>query len=483
MLRNKKIIISGALLTALVFFVSGTYLVRPLWFDEALTIQNFALLDSVKSIYLNYVIPNNQLLYTMMLHCWIKLYQGFTGIDEWMRLLSLALAAVTMLYTFRRFRTAFGSGVMAVILITFCCAPPFLLHATALRGYMAGACFTMLALGAALDYTASGKLFPWIRYFLFSCCSLAVLPSDMLALGAVFLYALPGCGRSFWKNKRFYFLALTPFAAGALFYLPIFPQLIQAAKVGSNESWNDLRGVLQAVYLPQLFTFAMLLLPASAVLLCFKRPKFNFLRTCRAGIWLLPLIPILLFPAPPFPRVFFPLFPIFALLTAAGVRDFTALFCRLKKRFHKKAWIGGLLILAVTWCCIQQHQDIKMLFSGSCGGSGRDDFYSPYYLRLSHMPDVTARMAAVNDTVRRGKAFYMSFNADPWPLMFYLRLNGITEAEFLFDGPRGVVRELPEGTTVILKTGEPISHVQERFKGNWNFLFKNDNHQVWSFRP
>ena len=62
-LHNKKSIISGVLLCTLVFFVSGTYLVRPLWFDEALTVQNFALLDSVQSIYLNYVIPNNQLLY------------------------------------------------------------------------------------------------------------------------------------------------------------------------------------------------------------------------------------------------------------------------------------------------------------------------------------------------------------------------------------------------------------------------------------
>ena len=150
MFRTRSLIY-GILLCTLVFFSAGTYLVRPLWFDEALTVQNFALLDSVESIYFNYVIPNNQILYTVMLHYWIKLYCGLGGIDEWMRLLSLLLAGVTMLYTYRRFRVTFGSGVMAVILITFCCAPPFLLHATALRGYMAGACFTVLALGAALD--------------------------------------------------------------------------------------------------------------------------------------------------------------------------------------------------------------------------------------------------------------------------------------------------------------------------------------------
>jgi hypothetical protein len=270
----------------------------------------------------------------MLLHFWIKLYSGMCAVDDWMRLLTLLLAGVTLIFTFRRFRVSFGSGVMAAVLITFCCAPPFLLHATALRGYMAGCCFSMLALGAALDSVALGKLSAWVRYFFFSLCSVAVLPSDLLPLGAVVLYALPGCGCCFWKNKRFYLLCLIPFGALLLFYLPIFPQLIQVAKVGSNESWKDLPGVLQAVYLPQLFTFAMLLLPASAALLFIRRPHFNMRRTFRLGIWLLPLIPLLLFPAPPFPRVFFPLFPFFALLTAAGVRDFTAIFCRLRRRFR-----------------------------------------------------------------------------------------------------------------------------------------------------
>lgn len=480
MFRSRSLIY-GILLCTLVFFAAGTYLVRPLWFDEALTVQNFALLDSIESIYFNYVIPNNQLLYTMLLHFWIKLYSGPGGIDDWMRLLSLLFGGITLLYMFRRFRVTFGSGVMAVTLITFCCAPPFLLHATALRGYMPGACFTVFALGAALDYAGCGKFRHLLRYFFFSLCSVAVLPSDLLALGGVCLYTLPLCGTSFWKNKRFYFLVLTPFAALLLFYLPIFPQLLQVIRVGSNESWKNLTGVLQAVYLPQLITFAMLILPASALLNTFRRKRFNWFRSCRAGIWLLPLVPILLFPAPPFPRVFFPLFPLFALLAASGLRDFTAIYCRLKKRFNKKSWIGGMLILSVTWCCIQQQQELKDLFSARCGGAGRDDFYSPYYMRNSHLPDATARMISRNERLRQAQAFYFTFNSDPWPLMFYLRLNGISQTQFLFDGPRGPVAELPVGTGVILKSDEDQSLLARRFRGNWKLLFKNDNHQVWSY--
>ena len=191
MRHTSRSLVYGILLCTLVFFAAGSYLVRPLWFDEALTVQNFALLESLQSIYFNYVIPNNQLLYTMLLHGWIKLYCGLGGIDDWMRLLSLLLAGVTMLYTFRRFRVTFGSGVMTVVLLAFCCAPPFLLHATALRGYMAAACCTVFALGSALDYLVSGKFRHWGAYFFFCLCSVAVLPSDMLALGGVCLY--PRC--------------------------------------------------------------------------------------------------------------------------------------------------------------------------------------------------------------------------------------------------------------------------------------------------
>ena len=478
--NSKKNIISGILLCVLVFFAAGNYLLRPLWFDEALTVQNFALLDSLESIYFNYVIPNNQLLYTMMLHLWIKAAPPFCAFDDWMRLLSLLLGAVTMVYAYRRFRVPFGSGVMAAVLITFCCAPPFLLHGTALRGYMAGACFTLLALGAALDFTAKGNFSSWLRYFLFSLCSVAVLPSDMLALGGVVLYALPLCGKNFWKNKRFYLLGLTPFLGAALVYLPIFPQLLQVIKVGSNESWNAPGRVFMAVTLVTLFSFAMFLLPASAALLAFRRKGFNKRRFFRATIWLLPAIPIFLFPSPPFPRVFFPLFPLFALLVAAGVRDYTAIYCRLKKRFNKRSWIAGLLILALSWCCVQQQSEIKLLFSKFCGDAGRDDFYFPYYLRSAHLPDTTAQQISAEPSLRDCRAFYFTFNADPWPLMFYLRLSG-KSCEFLFDGPRGMVQELPAHTVVILNATEDQTALARRFRGEWNFLFKNANHQVWSY--
>ena len=90
-------------------------------------------------------------------------------------------------------------------------------------------------------------------------------------------------------------------------------------------------------------------------------------------------------------------------------------------------------------------------------------------------------MAAVNETAAGASAIYMTFNSDPWPLMFYFHLNGIGSKEFLFDGPRGRVKELPENSVVILKGDESQEELAKRFAGKWNLLFRNDNHQVWSY--
>jgi hypothetical protein len=44
-----------------------------------------------------------------------------------------------------------------------------------------------------------------------------------------------------------------------------------------------------------------------------------------------------------------------------------------------------------------------------------------------------------------------------------------------------MVQELPAHTVVILNDTEDQTALARRFRGEWNFLFKNANHQVWSY--
>ena len=75
----RSFVISGkmekfALGILLFYFASSAreLLNRPLWFDEALTVLNFALLETPAKIYHSYIIPNNQIIHTIFLHWWIK---------------------------------------------------------------------------------------------------------------------------------------------------------------------------------------------------------------------------------------------------------------------------------------------------------------------------------------------------------------------------------------------------------------------------
>ena len=62
---------------------------RELWFDEALTLTNFMLPLKLEEIYFNYTIPNNQIVYTMLLKVWDRAYLGYIDIIAHWRLLSL----------------------------------------------------------------------------------------------------------------------------------------------------------------------------------------------------------------------------------------------------------------------------------------------------------------------------------------------------------------------------------------------------------
>lgn len=102
------------ILGAYMWFVRG-FLFRPLWFDEALTVLNFALAPNPAAIYLNYSIPNNQICYTFLLRLWIEFQPAFLDTTVWLRLLSVLLGAGTL------FRTLFACSAPGSATAGSCC--------------------------------------------------------------------------------------------------------------------------------------------------------------------------------------------------------------------------------------------------------------------------------------------------------------------------------------------------------------------------
>ena len=302
--RRLKKLLPPILILGAMFLFAPAYLNRDLWFDEALTFLDFAQRGSPLVIYRSYVIPNNQILYTIALHYWAQLLPP--GIDPvfWFRLLSFFSGIATLLLLYRLFRVRLAGGtILLPVLAAMAVSVPFLIYATALRGYMQSALFVVLALHTALNFAGKPD---WKRGFWYALASLgavATIPSNLAVLAGVVLYALPLFGWGFWKRRAFWILAAIPPAMFLLFYLPIFPSFLGCLRLG--EGWNSGWGALLAVLAAFVYSFAMLLLPGTGSLLALDRTGFKWVRAVRLLIWLIPLPMALLLKVAPFPRVFF----------------------------------------------------------------------------------------------------------------------------------------------------------------------------------
>ena len=431
------------------------YLSRQLWFDEALTVLNFACLDSPWRICRAYVIPNNHILFSIVLHCWLRLQPPGIALDLWLRLPSLFSAVGVLWYLGKRFRRMCGAFPLMIALTSLAVSPPFLVYATAVRGYMLGALFSAVAAGAAAEFAASARIRPFVKYFLASYAAVLTVPSDLAALAGAVLFALPICGSGFFRSRRFYVLVLTPVAAMAVAYLPIWRDFVRVSQLG--EGWHERWSSLAAVGLAAASAFGVLLLLIPVALgRIFARRRWRQL--WRAALWLLPVPAAFVFAVAPFPRVYFPLFPLFALTIALALRD---LVRRYRHRRHsgsiRLALAAGLAVLLLSlwpW----HLTPIRKMISPRVGGDLGDDFFYGYYLRGEHTP------FAVAEELRKLSpgTVYFSFLSDPWANMFY-HLTGDGRAQYLFDGPRGRVAELPVGAVAVLRRDEPVGALEERF--------------------
>ena len=464
---------------AALFYFAQAFLFRDLWFDEALTVLNFALSEPVSQIYFNYAIPNNQILYTFLLRLWIELQPA--GIDPtvWLRLLSLLLGGGTLAALYFLFKASMGGGtILLPVLTATAVSIPFLIYTTALRGYMLSALLVVFALHNALRFAGRADFASWCRYAIFSLLCVGTIPSNLAVMAGVVLYALPLCGIEFYRRRKFWILAATPVAMFLLFYLPIFPQFLAVTRLG--EGWHNGFQVLLALLAAFAYSYAMLLLPATGALLAFDRPHYNFLWSARAAIWLLPIPMALLLPVAPFPRVFFPFLPLFLLLLTSGIRDLTALNCRWQRRWNQPVWIIALTVVALLWGFAASWPELRLAFSRRNGGASADDYFFGYYLRPEHTPRETVRqLAELYPAGTIPPVVYLSFTADPWAIMFYGNLAGLTPQEYRFDGPRGRVESLPPGSLAILREDEPASVIEQRFRCRLALLFSNSNHGVY----
>ncbi|MBO5667834.1 MAG: hypothetical protein J6S43_01785 [Lentisphaeria bacterium] len=410
--------------------------------------MQFAVLPSVGEIYRNYTIPNNQIVHTFFIHWLLNL-----GISpEMMRLFPLICGGTMLFILWKKFARELGSLPLLTACTALVISPPFLLYASALRGYMLAALWVVCAGVCGRSYALGGRKRYLGGWFIFVLLSVGVMPSALAGVAAAGLYIAPYCGKKFWKNPRLYLLALAVPAAFVCFYGPISDKLLKAFAL--QEGWRNGAGAVAATAAAVAVTFFVPL--ASGIF--FHRPVWrNFPRTL---IWLLPLGGWLL-PVSPFPRVWFVLFPFFTLLSAGFLR-------RLPEKYLRVTAVAALFWGSV--CCLEFS---RRLLSPAVSAGGQDDFYAPRFVSERFRPSVTA--AEINRRFPFDYPVFVSFAADP-PGFRYYRMSVI------MDIPPGRIQSLPPGTVTVLAAEEEPGRWESHLQCKLVEIYRNGLHRVYIVR-
>ena len=436
---------------------------RPLWFDEALTVLNFALLETPAKIYHSYIIPNNQIIHTIFLHWWIK-YFSF----DFLRLFPFICGILTLVFLWQM-RRKNGNAATLLALIALAVSFPFALYGTALRGYMLAAMAVSGGVWMLSKYFDSGKAYFLAGWFGFSLLGIGTMPGTLAALAAAGLYATGFCNWQIFKKRKFYNAAVVPLLAMAIFYGPIFKNVLRCAALG--EGWHNGSAMLLALVMGIVFTFLPVIPAALAGAILRHRftPKiFHWL------IWLLPVPAAYIFKVAPFPRVFFPMFPIFALLIAGGINNFLALMRKKKGRKYAEKMFLVICFAAILWGALGPIESFRTKFSSlhPCPG-GQEDFIDCHFVKKSFTPRETA--AEFKKNFPAIPAVYATFASDPWALMYAFMETGVN-SRILFDGPAGKVPGIPP--VAIRHLTEDKRILEERFQCRFQEVFSTPNHSV-----
>lgn len=440
-------------------------LVRPLWYDEALTIMEFVGLDDPVAIYLNYSIPNNHIAYNLALLGWVRLTQAWLPIgDVSFRLFGLGLAVATLILMFWSWRRRVGSGVAMLVLGLLAVSPTFVLYAGAVRGYQLGWLAVLLAMVSGRRWRAGGSAWLGLGHFAAALLAVGVMPSNVLPLAAIALLPEGSLGRSECLRPRRLWLAFAPALALGLFYLPLAPKLMRALSL--PEGWTDagsaaahLYGAFGLMFLPLL----LLAIPALAGWLRARR-RWAFALACL--VLALPCLAILGRQPSPFPRVFYSFWPLWLFLLAMLLRFSQAVVRARWGRAWAQLLPGICLLPVLVWgwgiMATAGWWSVRLTPTG-----GQDDYFRPYFMTAAFRPHEAMERALVLSEGVPGSVF-IDAGADPFAIIYYGKLRrggGVSEDYWRFDHPghRWTFANPPATLFLMVRHGDQARALAERF--------------------
>lgn len=448
----------GGLLFAVALALAATWmlqlLVRPLWYDEALTVLEYLSLPSYWAIYTTYTLPNNHILYTLGLRAWVDV-TAWCDLDPVfnLRLFSLLLSGVTAWLFWRLCRRRLGLWPAYLATAAFTLSLPFGIYGTAVRGYMLAMLGGVLAVEAVLLLQAGRFRRGALLYLVAALLGIGSNPTHLLFFFAVSAGIFLGRVPTSWPRR--FGLAVLPLAA-LLFY------------VGAGRQFLDLRHTHEGYIAPWKFIWhlyagtwlawlPLTMAGAGGAVVAWRhgRPAGSGGRTPPRRPWqrwrhlelalpglAMPALLIALLRPSPLPRFFLVFLPLWLFVAGAGLRHLQA-WVRLRKRrapapAARMAWslaLPLLLALVLGWARAW-HDSAPQLTRVLTPAPMLDDLACPYYRRDFDPESVVAEVARLyRDNGDRMQVF-VAADADPPSLLFYSQLQGLPEKLWLYDIPR-----------------------------------------------
>ena len=398
---------------AAVFSASGLFF-RMLWFDEVLTV-NLLMKLPLRRIYFAYEIPNNHIVFTLLEKIWYSAVSAVAGFSYFFfRLVPLLCGGAAIVLLVRKMIRSCGLPAGVLVPGVFAVSSVFAMYATAVRGYMTGFLLTVLAMFCAEKVVKRGWFRDFLIYFFLTVLSVGTAPSNLAALAGVALYYFPlGFRRGGSGMRRLIFLCVSPVISLVVFYLPILNKFIGCIRLG--EGWPDTQGAIYAFYTGALFPFTgLLIFCAAGAFFLFRRvPKLRWNLLCGLFILLMPLAAYGVMKVPPFPRVFFPLLPVWLFLFAHSLNGFFHWF------HSRQSIIAAVLILQMLFCGMFFADRAVSAGNFLYGPDGRsDDYIAPYYARPSFEPNKLLEYLRRKYKEEGEFHVFAAFDSDPPSLAF-----------------------------------------------------------------
>lgn len=429
---------------------------RPVWFDEALSVMDFVMRPDIADIYWSYSIPNNHIVYNILLRLWIDLC-GSLPYAISLRLFSVLTASASLLLIIRMWNRRFCRETVLIACFCFAVSLPFAIYATAIRGYILSFLLIIAALEIALCYRDAGKPFHLIFFFLLAFLAVGITPTNLIAFAAIYILVLPSPNPKEIISDKTFFLGIIPLAAFIIFYIPIFGKLVKALSL--SEGWSS--GIFASIHLYGAFAISFLPLLVLVIIGMFS-PEEKMGAALKIQISLIFLIPLLVFliksPAP-FPRAFFCLWPIWIFILCS-------LADPIVKKFNGK--FPGLALLVIICLCFLWSLcplRFSLQLSDNMSKGGQDDFFRPYFMRAEFNPIGTVKKSVEIAGANGPGSAFIDFSADYPSIIFYGRALNVDDSFWLFDKPNRKVASLGdvESIYVITRNSIEMDSISKRF--------------------